>query len=111
MRPLSIAFFILALSAGTGLAQEKPGRGSITTQDQSSEDRSESCVEVEAGGTKAFDCINRRLQEDAKRANPIPNIPPIDARSQDIRLGIVNGPAVKQQYGPSFGQSAVPFRP
>jgi hypothetical protein len=37
-------------------------------------------------------------------------LPPIDARSSDTKLGIVNIPAVQQQYGSNFGRSVVPFR-
>jgi hypothetical protein len=39
------------------------------------------------------------------------NLPPIDARSPDIKTGVVNIPAVQQQYGRNFGISVVPYRP
>ncbi len=112
MRPLTIAFLLLLTAGEPALAQQKTTPGSITTAPPSNNDETlESCVEVEIDGAKALDCLNRRLKGEAARVNPIPNLPPIDARSQDIHLGIVNGPAVRQQYGPNFGQSVVPYRP
>ena len=112
MRLVLIALVALTASAGPSLGQQKSPPGSITTPDKASDDEAvESCVEVEIDGAKALDCINRRLKGDVDRVNPVPNIPPIDARSQDIHLGIVNVPAVQQQYGPNFGQSVVPYRP
>lgn len=71
----------------------------------------ESCVEVEIGTAKAYDCLNTRLKQQAERVKPVPNIPPIDAKSPDIELGIVNMPAVRQQYGRNFGVSVYPYRP
>jgi hypothetical protein len=113
MRLVLIALVALTASAGSSLGQQKSPPGSIiTAPDKASDDDAvESCVEVEIDGAKALDCINRRLKGNVDRVNPVPNIPPIDARSQDIHLGIVNGPAVQQQYGPNFGQSVVPYRP
>ncbi len=112
MRPLLIALVLLSASLGPALGQQKSPPGSITNPPQAADDQStESCVEVEIDGSKALDCLNRRLKGDVDRVNPVPNIPPIDARSQDIHLGIVNAPAVQQQYGPNFGHSVVPYRP
>jgi hypothetical protein len=68
-------------------------------------------VEVEIGGSKAFNCLNEKLKQQVDRVNPSLNTPPIDARSPDIRVGVVNIPAVQQQYGKNFGVSVVPFRP
>jgi hypothetical protein len=74
---------------------------------------SETCVEVEIGNEKApsLGCLNRRLKQQVDRIAPTPTAPPIDARSQDIRVGIANTAAVQQQYGQNFGRSAIPFRP
>jgi hypothetical protein len=55
--------------------------------------------------------LNRRLKQEVDRIAPSANVPPIDARSQDVRVGLANTVAVQQQYGPNFGRSAVPFRP
>jgi hypothetical protein len=74
---------------------------------------SETCVEVQIGNEKApsLGCLNRRLKQQVDRVAPSLNAPPIDARSQDIRVGVANTVAVQQQYGPNFGRSAIPFRP
>jgi hypothetical protein len=69
------------------------------------------CVEVEIGSSRAMDCLNQKLKKEVDRVNPGLNLPPIDARSQDLKIGVVNMPAVQQQYGRNFGVSAVPYRP
>jgi hypothetical protein len=72
---------------------------------------SDRCVEVEIGSSRAMDCLNQKLKREVDRVNPSVNLPPIDARSPDIKTGVVNIPGVKQQYGKNFGVSAVPYRP
>lgn len=71
----------------------------------------ERCVEVEIGNESSLGCLNQRLRREVDRVNPSINLPPIDARSPDIRVGNVNVAAVRQQYGANFGRSAIPFRP
>jgi hypothetical protein len=71
----------------------------------------ERCVEVEIGSSRAMDCLNQKLKREVDRVNPVMNLPPIDARSPDIKTGVVNIPAVQQQYGRNFGVSVVPYRP
>ena len=71
--------------------------------------RSGKCAEATSGGT--MDCLNQKLKREVERVNPVENLPPIDARSSDIKTGVVNIPAVKQQYGRNFGVSVVPYRP
>jgi len=71
----------------------------------------ERCVEVEIGASRSMDCINQKLKKEVDKVNPSLNLPPIDARSQDLKVGIVNVPAVQQQYGKNFGVSVVPYRP
>ena len=122
MRRLMITLGLLTWSGATLLAQSAPPAnlppsdlppppGALTASTPSDGEDVESCVEVEIGGAKALDCINRKLKREADKVAPVKNLPPVDARSQDIHLGIVNVPAVKQQYGPNFGTSAVPYRP
>jgi hypothetical protein len=50
-------------------------------------------------------------QAGVDRVDPVMNLPPIDARSPDIKTGVANIPAVQQQYGRNFGVSVVPYRP
>jgi hypothetical protein len=61
---------------------------------------------------RSYDDLNRRLRGEVDRVNPpIANQPPIDAQSPDIRVGVINIPAIQQQYGQNFGISARPYRP
>ena len=71
----------------------------------------ERCVEVEIGRERAYGCLNYQLRREVDRVNPSLNLPPIDARSPDIRVGNVNEAALRQQYGSNFGRSAFPYRP
>lgn len=59
----------------------------------------------------SFDRLNRELKRKVDETNPGAPAAPIDARSPDIRTGVVNIPAVQQQYGRNFGHSAIPYRP
>jgi hypothetical protein len=52
-----------------------------------------------------------QLKRKVDQVNPIQNLPPLDARSQDIKVGTVNIPGVQQQYGQNFGHSVFPYRP
>lgn len=64
------------------------------------------------GDAASLGCINERLRKQVDQVNPpVTNTPPIDAKSQDLKVGVVNVPAVQQQYGRNFGVSAFPYRP
>ncbi|MDC7787027.1 hypothetical protein PQJ75_16190 [Rhodoplanes sp. TEM] len=69
------------------------------------------CIEVQIGNEKSLDCFNLHFKREVDRVNPTLNTPPIGPGSTDLQKGIVNLPAVQQQYGPNFGRSVVPFRP
>jgi len=71
------------------------------------------CVEVEIGDDKAsgFGCLNQTLEEKVQSIRPPENIPPLGNTSPTVRLGGFNQTALRQQYGPNFGKSAVPYRP
>ncbi|WP_245315827.1 hypothetical protein [Bradyrhizobium neotropicale] len=69
------------------------------------------CVDVQIGGDSAFGCLNEKLRREVDKVNPTLNLPPIDARSPDVRVGNANEAAVRQQYGSNYGRSAVPYRP
>ncbi len=71
----------------------------------------ERCVDVQIGNDGAFGCLNQKLRREVDKVNPSLNLPPVDARSSDVRVGNVNEAAVRQQYGSNYGRSAVPFRP
>nr|WP_249132797.1 hypothetical protein [Bradyrhizobium diazoefficiens] len=71
----------------------------------------ERCLDVQIGNDGAFGCLNQKLRREVDKVNPSLNLPPVDARSSDVRVGNVNEAAVRQQYGSNYGRSAVPFRP
>ncbi|HEX3506703.1 MAG TPA: hypothetical protein VHU22_25250 [Xanthobacteraceae bacterium] len=51
------------------------------------------------------------MQQQVNNVNPVTPSAPLSAGSTDIKVGIVNMSAVKQQYGQNFGVSAIPYRP
>ena len=67
----------------------------------------------EAGKTDAHSigCLNEQLKRQVDQVNPTQTQAPLDARSQDIKVGTVNIPGVQQQYGQNFGHSVMPYRP
>ncbi|WP_249125353.1 hypothetical protein [Bradyrhizobium manausense] len=69
------------------------------------------CVDVQIGSDSAFGCLNEQLRREVDKVNPTLNLPPIDARSSDVRVGNPNEAAIRQQYGSNYGRSATPFRP
>ena len=69
------------------------------------------CVDVQIGGDSAFGCLNEKLRREVDKVNPTLNLPPIDARSSDVRVGNANEAAVRQQLGPNYGHSITPYRP
>ncbi|QPF95202.1 hypothetical protein IC761_15250 [Bradyrhizobium commune] len=69
------------------------------------------CVDVQIGGDTAFGCLNEKLRREVDKVNPTLNLPPIDARSSDVRVGIGNEAAVRQQLGSNYGRTITPFRP
>lgn len=83
---------------GTGAAPDRAGHGG--------------CVDITPGGAQSFGCINQMLKKKVDQTNPpTMNTPPIDAKSSDLKTGVVNIPGVQQQYGQNFGKSVVPYRP
>jgi hypothetical protein len=63
------------------------------------------------GDAKSLERLNRELRRKVDQVNPTFNTPPLDARSPDNRIGVINIPGVQQQYGKNFGISAFPYRP
>ena len=99
------------LVGGQALAQEPPKRPTGVIIGGGQPQEKERCVEVQIGQSRGFDCLNAKLRQDLEKVAPQPNAPPIDARSPDIKTGVINIPGVQQQYGRNFGVSAVPYRP
>ncbi len=87
-----------------------PGEGSGTSPGAAAPN---ACAGAESGSPQALNCLNLKLKQQVDQINPGLTAPtaPFDARSPDIKIGIVNVPAVQQQYGQNFGVSAIPYRP
>ncbi|MEI9923213.1 MAG: hypothetical protein WDN50_06425 [Bradyrhizobium sp.] len=69
------------------------------------------CADVKSGDSPSLNCLNEKLRQKVDQVNPVINFPPVDAKSQDLKVGTVNIPAVQQQYGKNFGNSVIPYRP
>jgi hypothetical protein len=89
----------------TGSSSAKPDRVGNPSA------KPDGCADAEIGSSRAMDCLNQKLRDKVDSVNPVTNAPPLDARSPDTKVGVVNIPGVKEQYGKNFGVSAVPFRP
>lgn len=68
------------------------------------------CVDVQIGDQKSFGCLNQQLRREVDKVKPLPDTAPIDARSSDLKTGVVNIPAIQQQFGRNFGLSVIPQR-
>lgn len=98
--PIAIAC-ILAAAPATGVGAQDFGSNDF-----------QRCVDVSIGGERAaYGCINQLLRRRAEEARANSAAAPLAAGSQDVRVGAVNIPAVKQQYGRNFGISPYPERP
>lgn len=119
MRSLSLAMFLITGFAFHAAAQDKPvvlpeikvGGEQVPAKGNASAGGTDRCVDVEIGSSHAFDCLNRKLREQADRVNPSAPAAPLDASSPGLKVGTVNLPAVQQQYGKNYGVSVMPYRP
>jgi hypothetical protein len=100
-----------AQAAATGDRQPVAPREIIIGGQPSPTAGGQQCVDVEIGGEHSYGCLNQQLRRQVERVNPTRNVAPLDARSPDIKVGTVNEAAIRQQYGPNYGRSVVPFRP
>jgi hypothetical protein len=62
-------------------------------------------------GDRRLNCLNRKMQRQVDHISPPEISAPLGANSPDTKIGIVNLPAVQQQYGQNYGKSVIPFRP
>jgi hypothetical protein len=108
-----LAFMQLAAAQSPAPPVQKPSepRETIIGGQPPPAPNAQQCIEVEIGGDRAFGCLNQQLKRQVERVNPSLNLPPLDARSLDVRVGNVNEAAIRQQYGSNYGRSVVPFRP
>jgi hypothetical protein len=109
--PVVAVVLFVALAASASAQQSVAPSGVVIGGNEPQVVSHERCVEVEIGHERSLGCLNEQLKRQVDRINPVPNIPPIDAKSQDIRVGVFNQMALRQQYGQNFGRSVIPFRP
>ena len=83
----------------------------ITGSPPPSDTGREHCIDTATSNDHSLGCLNERMKREVDRVNPVLNMPPTDAKSSDLKVGVVNIPGVQQQYGQNFGHSVVPFRP
>jgi hypothetical protein len=69
------------------------------------------CADAAGSNDHSLGCLNQQMRRQVDQVNPSLNVPPIDAKSPDLKVGVVSIPGVQQQYGKNFGHSVVPFRP
>lgn len=102
---------VAAQTPGGSTAPSVERRETIIGGRPTAEPTFDRCVDVQIGTERAFGCLNQKLRREVDRVNPSINLPPVDARSPDVRVGNVNEAAVRQQYGSNYGRSVIPFRP
>ncbi len=113
MRRLSLALGASLVLAGECYAQQPPDRlPQIEVGAQRlTPANSGNCAKAPAGSSQSLNCLNQKLKQQVDQVNPPAVDAPLNAGSGDTKIGIVNLPAVQQQYGKNYGHSVIPFRP
>ncbi len=103
----------LSVAGGSHAEDTKKLPEIIIGSDRQQATTTSTCVEVEIGGQTAppLNCLNQKLRGEVEKIQPSIVAPPVDGKSQDIRVGVVNQSALRQQYGSNFGKSVFPQRP
>lgn len=110
MKPLALAVIASLLLAAPGRAEEAATKEEIIIGGEPPTASTGSCVDVRIGADRSYDCLNQMLRREVKKVEPRLPAPPVDARSSDLKTGVVNIPAIRQQYGRNFGISSAPYR-
>ena len=130
MKVAIVSIAISVMTVGSAMAQERtvlpdiivgapppsvllpsPGQGPGAGAPHADGGTHEGCAGGESGSDHSLGCLNEKLRSQVDRVNPVANLPPLDAKSPDLKIGVVNVPGVKQQYGRNFGVSIYPYRP
>lgn len=113
MRAILLAIFAAAVVTSGSAAEESTTNlpEIIVGAPATASAEHQRCVDVTIGNDQSFGCLNERLKRQVDSVNPSLNVAPIDAKSSDLKVGVVNMPGVQQQYGKNFGRSVVPYRP
>ena len=67
-----------------------------------------SCLDVQVGSARSFDCITRGLRAQVQSVHPPQDDTIVTATSPANRVGTFNQSATREYLGSSFGHSAVP---
>ena len=70
--------------------------------------QTQSCIDVQVGSARSYDCINRALRRTVGAARAVPQPPSLTATSAPNRVGTFNQAATREYLGSSFGRSAIP---
>lgn len=73
----------------------------------------QTCVQVQIQGQKPnpYDCLNQQLQQQVQGESQNSPSLPLSAASPSNKVGTFNEQGLKEQYGPNFGKSVIPYRP
>jgi hypothetical protein len=110
MRTVMLAVGMLTALSGPAFAQESGQLPPINVLGKRPAPTND-CSKIPAGSKQNLDCLNRKLKQDVDHISPPSIDVPASAASPDTKIGIVNLPAVQQQYGQNYGHSVIPFRP
>lgn len=104
--PVGLWMMALAISASPAFADpvappSSPGDGGRT------------CVEVEIAGERTPDyaCLSDALRGAVAATRPVASLPTVGRQPGPNAVGLITPTEVRQQYGPNFGTSVVPYRP
>jgi hypothetical protein len=116
MRRIILAMGILAASplflCSRGYAQESEQLPQVEVPGKRQPPaNSDNCSKAPSGSSQNLNCLNQQLKQQVDQINPPSVEAPLNAGSSDTKIGIVNLPAVQQQYGQNYGHSIYPYRP
>ena len=115
-RRLGLALMLACTGVGAAWAQGAPGNGNVAlpgSAGQPASGSSQTCVQAQIGNEKPspYDCLNQQMQQQVRGTNAGPPSLPLSATSPSNQVGTFNEQGVKEQYGPNFGKSVIPYRP
>ncbi len=100
MKRITLTISFLAILAATPQARAQ------------STDTHQSCVDVQIGSARYYDCLNQQMQRSVPQQRPsAENSTPLSAGAPAPAVGTFNQEATHERLGNSFGKSATPQRP
>lgn len=100
--PLAVATLVIAPAWADSAGIDLPDTGATRP-----------CVDVDIAGerTPDYGCLTVTLRRTVEATKPIANVPPGGLQPPPNQVGLITPTEVRQQYGPNFGKSVVPYRP